>query len=558
MYITEFIISWQVINRRAGNARDRQEIGLTISITRKTRQYQACFGVLLNYVRFSGYSRQNSHGYRLSDNESCGEGMKTEIVVHRLAQLMLWAVCLGFVACAPVSRPNLGVLYSDLARHEDPYRNPIIVIPGLLGSRLVDGELGTVVWGAFGLGQVDPGSSEGARLVALPMQPEGVLRDLRDSVVPDGALDRYVVNFLGYPVTLNAYYNILSALGVGGYRDQGLGQAGVIDYGDQHFTCFQFDYDWRRDIVENAQALDRFIQERAHYVRSEIKRRFGIDRTTIRFDIVAHSMGGLLARYYLRYGAAELPAGGPMPSPDWAGAQFVDNLIMIGTPNAGSLDSLVHLVDGYRPSFLLSSYPAAVLGTFPSLYQMLPRARHAPLVDAGGRPVPDLLDPELWQRCQWGLADPGQARILEMLLPEVADAAERRRIALDYQARVLGRARRFMQAMDVPARPPDSLRILLVAGDAVPTAQTMGINPEGRLEWIAEGPGDGVVLRRSALMDERWGATARDRLISPISWHQTLFLFSDHIGLTRDPAFTDNVLHFLLEYPRSSRTAPVP
>jgi hypothetical protein len=57
-------------------------------------------------------------------------------------------------------------------------------------------------------------------------------------------------------------YNILMALGVGGYRDQGLSDAGAIDYGDDHFTCFQFDYDWRRDIVENARALEKFIQKK--------------------------------------------------------------------------------------------------------------------------------------------------------------------------------------------------------------------------------------------------------------------------------------------------------
>jgi hypothetical protein len=460
----------------------------------------------------------------------------------------MWMMVFMTAACAPVHRPpDLAGIYNDLARHEDPYRNPIIVIPGLLGSRLVDGDTGTVVWGAFGLGQVDPASPEGARMVALPMPPE---IPSRSGVVPDGALDRYIVNFFGYPLSLNAYVNILSALGVGGYRDQGLAQAGVIDYGDRHYTCFQFDYDWRQDIVEGARALDRFIREKAAYVRRETRRRFGVDRPSIRFDIVAHSMGGLLARYYLRYGAADLPPEGVAPAPDWSGAPFVENLIMIGTPNAGSLDSLVHLVEGYRPSFLLDRYPPAVLGTFPSLYQMLPRSRHAPLADPAGRPVDDLLDPELWRRYGWGLADPGQARILGILLPGTADAAERRRIALDAQARMLSRARRFMAAMDIPATPPDGLRLVLFAGDAVATRMQMRITRAGGLETTAKGPGDGVVLRRSALMDERRGGTARARLISPIFWHQTLFLFSDHLGLTRDPTFTDNVLHLLLESPK--------
>lgn len=32
---------------------------------------------------------------------------------------------------------------------------------------------------------------------------------------------------------------------------------GSTDYGDGHFTCFQFDYDWRRDNVEDAKRLNR-------------------------------------------------------------------------------------------------------------------------------------------------------------------------------------------------------------------------------------------------------------------------------------------------------------
>ena len=158
---------------------------------------------------------------------------------------------LSLPACGPVYHsPDLGHLYSELAQREDPYRNPIIVIPGLLGSKLVDQESGAVVWGAFGLGQVDPNTKTGARLVALPMGKGKRLDELRDSTASDGALDRVVFNFLGVPVELNAYYNILRTLGVGGYRDQGLGEAGAIDYGDRHFTCFQFDSRGRITVKE--------------------------------------------------------------------------------------------------------------------------------------------------------------------------------------------------------------------------------------------------------------------------------------------------------------------
>lgn len=104
--------------------------------------------------------------------------------------------------------------------------------------------------------------------------------------------------------------------------------------------------------------------------------------------------------------------------------------------------------------------------------------------------------------------------------------------------------------MDVPAKSPEDVHLFLVAGDAVSTKKTARINPNGSLEIVEFGPGDWVVLRRSALLDERQDLTAFDRLISPINWSQTLFLFSDHLGLTKDPVFIDNILHFLLERPR--------
>ncbi len=455
-------------------------------------------------------------------------------------------------ACGPAQHvPDLGNLYNKLAMHEDPHRNPIIVIPGVLGSKLVDQDSGDIVWGAFGLGQVDPNTSKGARLVALPMAPGQPLQELHDNVQSAGALDRINFNFLGFPLQLDAYYHILQTLGVGGYRDEELGIAGAIDYGEGHYTCFQFAYDWRRDIVESAKNLDRLIQEKTRYVQEETEKQFGIKLEKVKFDIVAHSMGGLVARYYLRYGGADLPEDGSLPELTWAGAQYVDHLILIGTPNAGSLGSLQNLISGVSPATLFPHYSAAVLGTMPTMYELLPRARHLPLLREDGQPVEDLYDPELWKKQQWGLADPEQDHILKLLLPEVESREQRLEIALDHQAKALRRARQFTSAIDVPAKPPDSLKLFLIAGDAEDTKMTAQINPEGGIKIIKTGPGDGTVLRSSTLMDERMADNLQNRLISPIHWDQVLFIFSDHLGLTKDPAFTDNVLYFLLESPRN-------
>ncbi|MDA2921287.1 hypothetical protein MYX76_17650, partial [Desulfobacterota bacterium AH_259_B03_O07] len=69
------------------------------------------------------------------------------------------------------------------------------------------------------------------------------------------------------------------------------------------------------------------------------------------------------------------------------------------------------------------------------------------------------------------------------------------------------------------------------------------------IEVSGQAPGDGSVLRSSALMDERIGNEWTPKLVTPIKWSNFMFLFTDHLGMTKDPAFTDNVLFLLLEQP---------
>ncbi|MDH5458867.1 MAG: hypothetical protein OEY26_09140 [Nitrospinota bacterium] len=95
----------------------------------------------------------------------------------------------------------------------------------------------------------------------------------------------------------------------------------------------------------------------------------------------------------------------------------------------------------------------------------------------------------------------------------------------------------------------DTGKLFLIVGDAEKTKMTAQINPEGGIKIIKTGPGDGTVLRSSALMDERISGHLDRRLVSPIHWNQVHFIFSDHLGFTKSPAFTDNILYFLLECP---------
>lgn len=482
---------------------------------------------------------------------------------------------LGACGAAPTdSHPMVRELYRDAALREA--RNPVIVIHGILGARLEEHATKRSVWGAFTGDYANPETPEGARLVALPLQPptDALAYDPDASPVgASGPLGALRLDLLFGVISVNVYADILRTLGIGGFRDRVALDPSTPQYAEDHFTCHTFFYDWRRDNVENAIQLGRFIRR----TRADIdeKARAKIDRLRTagdptsrqeadelaawlaagyRFDIVAHSMGGLIAHYYLRYGEKDLPADGSEPEVTWAGSQEVDRLIQVGTPNFGAIDALKQLCEGFKANFLLPRFDAAILGTMPSVYQLLPRTRHGVLVDrAGGTADADLFDPELWETNGWGLAAPEADRVLAWLLPGEADVEARRRRARAYLAWCLDRARRFDAALDKTTPTAPRTQIYLFAADAEPTlARAVLVRRGSRLVPTFDSPvcylpGDVTVPRYSALADERTGSPYRAWLASPLPWTSVTFLSDNHVGLTRNPHFVDNMLFVLLE-----------
>lgn len=453
------------------------------------------------------------------------------------------AYLLAFIpACGPM-RPtaDLGGIYSAAAMQEHLDRNPIIVIPGILGSRLIDDQ-GRTVWGEFGAGALNPASEEGRRLMALPMSASGWPRD---EVRPDGTLEQLKVS-LGWDFKFSAYSAMLRAFGAGGYLDSAKTDLNKIDCGPGHFTCFQFGYDWRRSCAENAALLEKFIEEKRRYVQQERLKRHGL-RGDVKFDIVAHSMGGLVARYYMMYGSKPLDSDGNMPV-TWAGAKRVEKLIMVGTPNAGSVYPLQQLREGYKLAPFLPMIDAAVVATMPSIYELLPGEEDHSVIDQHSKPIA-IYQPETWQTLQWGLADPAQEKVLRDLLPSITNPEERRKIANAHLAKMLRNARAFHRAMGRVSPPPPGVQIHGFVGDAIATGSRVQVPSRGKPEIIDWIPGDESVTRKSALLDRRTPTEAGQRLKSPISWDSVQFIFADHIRMTSDPAFVDNVLHLLLEKP---------
>ena len=152
------------------------------------------------------------------------------------------AACVLLVAGCSSGPPtsDLSALYNRSAQYHGVERNPVILIPGIIGSKLRHIPSDTTVWDAFTGEYADPQTPSGARLTALPMREGAPLSALRDSVRPDGALEDVDTRVLGLPVSLDAYIGILRSLGIGGYRDEN-GALKAVDYGPDHFTCFQFE-----------------------------------------------------------------------------------------------------------------------------------------------------------------------------------------------------------------------------------------------------------------------------------------------------------------------------
>jgi len=202
------------------------------------------------------------------------------------------------------------------------------------------------------------------------------------------------------------YRDLLDALRqYGGYHQANWDNPGPDGDNDSFYV---FAYDWRRDNVENARELVRRIE------RLKLK----LQRPDLRFNVVAHSMGGLIARYAAMYGDSDLPADNTAVHPTWSGAAHINKIIMLGVPNEGSADAFATLLYGYsiteglrRRVPLLNKLTKEDAITSPALFQLLPHAAAAKFLDEELKRLPiDLYDPQVWKFYEWSAVNDPEYR----------------------------------------------------------------------------------------------------------------------------------------------------
>jgi pimeloyl-ACP methyl ester carboxylesterase len=361
------------------------------------------------------------------------------LLITYYSSLITLAIALAMTSagCGARRTPNLARVFAGTRALKG--KRPVIVIPGILGSRIVNRRTGEVVWPSVFRSDVDG--------LSLPTTPD--LAANRDELVAARIVEAAKLGGKFGP-EVYVYHHLLRALeDYGGYRE---GDWDNPPEGGDQDTFYVFAYDWRRDNVESARLLARRVEA--------LKLRLG--RPDLRFNLVAHSMGGLVARYAAMYGDRDLPSAGTRPRPDWAGASFVNKIFMFGTPNEGSMEALSVLLEGYsvteglrRRVRLLNKLSREDVMTVPSIFQLLPHPAQARFLDADLHPLSlDLYDPAVWRRYGWSAANDPEFRAAYargVVRGQESPTGRGTLAELDaYFAAALERARRFHEALDAP------------------------------------------------------------------------------------------------------------
>jgi hypothetical protein len=434
----------------------------------------------------------------------------------------------------------IGAIIAKNLNYEGIKRNPVIIIHGFQGAQLVDSKTKKNLWGNFDASTMFYLSDEKVKALAHPLNKDKSLKDMKDDVVPQTILKDVNISILGIPLKFPAYEILIKILQSAGYE----AEEKPLSKNKNYYTLFEFAYDWRRDIPSNTENLEKFMESKREYLQQKYKELYGIENFDVQFDIIAHSMGGLLSRYYLQYGTQDLPKDGSLPKLDWSGNKYIDRLIICGTPNAGYLDTFLELLRGGN----LQPFKPTLLGTLPTYYQMLPAPSTQSIVysdDPNGATV-DIFDPKLWEKMKWGIANPEEDNILQTLLPNIKTKKERQEIAKDHLVKCLARAKQFIAAMKVEGTPPKDIELYLVLGHGIRTTRRAHINREnGKIEKIDYAGGDGKVTATSALWDLRATKDWSFFMKSPIKWHNILAIRAAHMGILDSGIFEDNILVLL-------------
>lgn len=292
-------------------------------------------------------------------------------------------------------------------------------------------------------------------------------------------------------------------------------------------SLFVLYYDWRRDLAESA----CFVAERISRIRAAA----GAPRVLL----IGNSLGGVVAKYYLRYGGRDAMRGRNCPETDAAmaaevnapGARWVDRAVLLAAPFHGSALAFRALLQDFTLFGIVGVGLRDAVFTMPLAWELLPFAdqdgRVALLVGDKGEERVALYDAQTWVARGW--------------LPGVGTDPERVR----FVSAILARATAFHRSLLDRNSAEESVPRLIVGSECRPTLARAAV-VGGKLKFLSRdqtadplfsrttAPGDGIVTAESALS------------LPPSPTLTVLPVCSGHNTYLEDTDIQDRVVQFLL------------
>ncbi|MGH8251108.1 MAG: lipase/acyltransferase domain-containing protein [Steroidobacteraceae bacterium] len=435
-------------------------------------------------------------------------------------------------ACATPRAPDPAQVYP--AAPEARPQVPVIIIPGVLGSRLVKRETGEELWP----GRTRKLLTSGYLELALRVDPE-TLQPVDDGLVASGLFDAAAGQ--------DFYRRIVGVLQeAGGYRPGTAGEKPAS--GAAQF--YEFAYDWRQDNLVTVRKLDAMIEQ--------IRRDYG--DPALKVDVVAHSMGGLIVRYYERYGTNDVLDANVFPV-SGAGVAKLRRIVLLGTPNQGTVTAVHSFLNGYRVA--LSRLPTEGVATMPAMYQLFPHPEVEWIATRRGKPLDyDLFDVDVWRHFEWSIFN----RNVRRRMAQDPEIWPKPQVFERWFEKWLERARRFTWSLMVPPGNVPLIEPLLLGGNCVPTPRLLVLErtrdesavrlrpeqiarPVPRLDYetLMYEPGDGRVTKSSLLGTQALDPTAPEPELAADELQGATFDCEQHDSLTSNVGFIDSLLDYLLE-----------
>lgn len=408
-------------------------------------------------------------------------------------------------------------------------RTPVVLIPGITGSRLRDVETGKLAWGNLSR-MFSP--RDGGYALAIPIVPDSEPPNFQ----PEGLVERIRVRGVA---EVDIYYSLIRALEANGYV--------VGDLADpaEDATLLLFAYDWRQENVQAATELAAGL-ERLRQVRGEDE--LGV-------DFICQSNAARIARYFIKYGGATIEQAEAGEASPPRGIR-VEKLILVATANGGALKTLKEFNHGrsYFPALGRLFRPEAMFSNR-ALFESLPAYRGELFFDENGQTVEaDLFSAADWKRYGWGpFSKKTRKRLARKKRGDLFGDEDDQ---MDYLELRLDRARRFHRLLAADGPAPLVTRYYSIQGLSLPTTERALLVQE-KGEWVTYFGWDKRVMRDPLLeelanvpgdihatVDSQFWLSPRERQAMA---QPPIAVDNVHRSLMADPEAQRWVLEFLLD-----------